>query len=41
MLALGGIVLAVVVLLVAGFVYGVNRLLRPRPEPEPPPDAPP
>jgi serine/threonine protein kinase len=39
MLALGGIALAVAVLLVAGFVYGLNRLLRPKPEP--PPEPPP
>jgi hypothetical protein len=40
MIALGGVALGLVVLLVAGFVYAVHRLLRPRPEPEPPPPAP-
>jgi serine/threonine protein kinase len=41
MIALGGIALGLAVLLVAAFAYGINRLLRPRPEPEPPPEEPP
>ncbi len=40
MLALGGIALGLAVLFVIGFVFVVNRLLRPKSEPAPPPPQP-